>query len=87
MAYSQKCPRCQGSKSWSVRRGKRRCSVFRYEWRAERLPLHLSRTEWKRLLRWFLLGQSSARITQEAHLGRGQVLRALTLVRKAMYGA
>lgn len=48
------------------------------------MPLHLTRSEWKRLLRWFLLGQSSARIAQEAHLGREQVLRALTLVRGAM---
>jgi len=84
MANLQKCPRCQNTKSWAVRRGKRRCSVCRYEWRANRLPLHLSRSDWKRLLRWFLLGQSSTRVAQEAHLGRGQVLRALTLVRQAM---
>jgi len=84
MAHIQKCPRCQSSKSWDVRRSKRRCSVCRYEWQADRLPLRLSQAGWKRLLRWFLLGQSSARIAQEARLGRGQVLRALTLVRKAM---
>ena len=30
------------------------------------------------------MGQSSARVAEEAHLGREQVLRALTLVRKAM---
>lgn len=35
-------------------------------------------------MRWFLLGQSSATIAQEAHLGRGQVLRALTLMRQVM---
>jgi transposase len=84
MAHIQKCPRCQNSKSWAVRRDKRRCSVCRYEWRVERLPLRLSRVEWQRLLRWFILGQSSARVAQEAHLGRGRVLRALTLVRRAM---
>ena len=84
MAHKQRCPRCRSTKSWNIRRGKKRCSVCRYEWRASRLPLHLSRSEWKRLLRWFLLGQSGARIAQEAHLGRGQVLRALTLVRQAM---
>ncbi len=48
------------------------------------LPLHLSRAEWKRLLRWFLLGLSSTAISREAGLGRGQVLRALILVREAM---
>ena len=84
MANSQKCPQCGNRRSWSIRRGKRRCSACRYEWRVNKLPLHLSRAEWKRLLRWFLLGQSSARVAEEAHLGREQVLRALALVRKAM---
>jgi transposase len=40
--------------------------------------------EWRRLLRWFILGQSSAVIAQEAHLERKRVLRALLLVRQAM---
>jgi len=84
MAKLQRCPRCGNRKSWSVRRGKRRCSACKYEWRANQLPLHLTPSEWKRLLRWFLLGQSSARVAQEAHLGREQVLRALSLVRMAM---
>ncbi len=84
MAKKQKCPRCGNSKSWAVRREKRKCSVCRYEWKANRLPLHLTRAEWKRLLRWFLLGLSSAGIAREAGFGKGQVLRALMLVRQAM---
>jgi len=84
MASRQKCPRCGNSKSWIIRRDKRKCSACRHEWRANHLPLHLSRNEWKRLLRWFVLGLSSAGIAREAGLGRGQVLRALTLVRQAM---
>ena len=70
MANLQKCPRCGNKKTWAIRRGKRKCSACEYEWRANRLPLHLSRAEWKRLLRWFLLGQSSPRIAEEAHLDR-----------------
>ncbi len=46
--------------------------------------MHLDRAEWKRLLRWFLLGLSSTAISREAGLGREQVLRALTMVREAM---
>lgn len=84
MANIGKCPRCRNARSWRVRRGKRKCSACRYEWRADRLPLHLSHAEWKRLLRWFLLGLSSTAISREAGLGRGQVLRALILVREAM---
>ena len=48
------------------------------------MPLRLSRAEWKRVLRWFLLGQSSARIAEESHIDRKKVLEALTLVREAM---
>jgi transposase len=44
----------------------------------------LTPAEWRRLLRWFALGQSSAVIAQEAHLERKRVLRALLLVRQAM---
>ena len=84
MASIKKCPRCGNKKSWRVRREKRKCSACRYEWRANGLPLHLSEAEWKKLLRWFLLGLSSAAVSREAGLGREQVLRALTLVREAM---
>jgi transposase len=84
MAHLQKCPRCGNTKSWAIRRGRRKCSACRHEWRADRLPLYLSHAGWRRLLRWFLLGQSSARIAEEAHLGREQVLRALNVVRGAM---
>jgi len=84
MAKAIKCPRCGNTRSWIVRRGKRKCSACKYEWRTAKLPLHLTPLEWKHLLRWFLLGQSSARIAKETHLDRKRVLRALTLVREAM---
>lgn len=84
MRIVHKCPRCENKKSWAIRRGKRRCSRCRYEWRANKLPLNLSRAEWKRLLRWFFLGQSSARVADEARIDRKKVLRALALVRGVM---
>jgi transposase len=84
MVNIRRCPRCGNAKSWRVRRGKRKCSACRYEWHESGLPLQLTVTEWKRLLRWFLLGLSSSAISREAGLGREQVLRALSLVREAM---
>jgi transposase len=48
------------------------------------LPLRLSPLQWRRLLRWFVLGQSAAVIAQESRLERKRVLRALLLVRQAM---
>ena len=84
MRIIHKCPRCGNKKSWAIRRGKYRCSRCRYEWRDNKLPFNLSRAEWKRLLRWFLLGQSSARVADETRIDRKKVLRALTLVREVM---
>lgn len=78
------CPRCGNNKSWSIRREKRRCTACRYEWKLKPLPLNLTRAEWKRLLRWFALGQSSARTAIESGIGKNKILAALTLVRKAM---
>ena len=78
------CPRCQHAKSWSIRRGKSRCAACHYEWVPRALPLRLSPGEWRRLLRWFVLGQSAEVIAQEARLERKRVLRALIVVRQAM---
>lgn len=78
------CPRCQHPRSWKVRRGKRRCAACRYEWTPKALPLRLTRAEWRRLLRWFLLEQSAVVIARETGLERKRVLRALRLVRQAM---
>jgi transposase len=84
MKIINQCPRCSNKKSWAVRRNKRKCTVCKYEWRANSLPLRLTRAEWKRLLRWFLLGQSGLRIAEESRIERKKVLKALTLVRKCL---
>ena len=86
MGRRVRCPRCQGTKSWDLKSGKQRCGVCRYDWRPQRMPLRLTRREWGRLMRWFVLGLSAAHVAQEAQLGREQVLRALLLVRQAMAG-
>src|SRR5437899_12353975 len=78
------CPRCMHTKSWALRRDKRRCAACRYEWRPDGLPLRLTVAEWRRLLRWFVLGQSAAVIAREARLERTRVLRALLLLRERM---
>jgi transposase len=84
MVEKSKCPRCQHPKNWRVRRGKLRCAACHYEWVPRALPLRLTRAQWRRLLRWFMLGQSSASIAREARLERRRVLRALRVVRQAM---
>lgn len=84
MGQHTRCPRCRYPKSWKVRRGKRRCAACRYEWKPRGLPLRLTRAQWRRLLRWFLLAQSTVVIARETRLDRKRVLRALPLVRQAM---
>jgi transposase len=48
------------------------------------LPLRLSEAEWRRLLRWFVLGHSAAVIAREARLDRKRVLRGLLVLRARM---
>lgn len=79
-----KCPRCECQKLWEVRRKKVRCSDCHYEWTPGRLPLYLTRQEWKGILHWFLRGLPSAAVAQETGLHRQRVLRALLCVREAM---
>lgn len=86
MGQKARCLRCGHPKSWAVRRNKRRCAACRYEWRPQALPLRWTRPEWRRVLRWFLLGHSAAVIAQETHLERKRILRALLVVRQAMVG-
>lgn len=79
------CPRCGTKKVYSVRRGKCRCSPCKYEWKPDRLPLRLSRIEWREILNYFLLGLSSNLIAQETGIERKRVVRALLVVREVLY--
>jgi hypothetical protein len=70
-----------------LRDGRRRCARCRLDWRPGRLPLRLSRGEWRTLLTWFARGAPSADIARETGLERKRVLRALSVVRQAMLRA
>jgi len=79
-----RCPRCGAGKIYRVRRGYARCAGCGYEWRPGRMPLKLTREEWRRVLHLFLLGLSSNKITEETGLQKKRVLRALTKAREVM---
>jgi hypothetical protein len=49
-----------------------------------RLPLYLTKEQWKEIIKWFLLEQSSQNIAIRTSLERGRVLRALTIIRRAL---
>lgn len=78
------CPRCKCEKVYSIRREKLRCYGCKYEWLPDRLPLRLSRKEWKEILRWFLHGLSAKAISNETRINRKRIIRALMIVRKSM---
>jgi transposase len=78
------CPRCGATKSWLLKDGRRRCARCRRDWRPGRLPLRLSRPQWREVLRWFVRDATSADIARETGLERKRVLRALTIVRQAL---
>jgi transposase len=64
-----------------MKRGNRRCAVCRYDWYPNRLPLHLTRTQWRSILGWFLREQSAKVIAEETGLERRRVIRALMYAR------
>lgn len=79
-----RCLRCENTKLWSIRRAKLKCSKCRYEWAQNKLPLNLTKSEWKKALRYFLLGLSSNKIASETGLNKQRVLRALGKAREVM---
>jgi transposase len=78
------CPKCRSKKVYLLGNKKRRCSKYQYEFTPHRLPLRLTRDQWKDILKWFLLEQSSQNISIRSSLERRRVMRALTVVRRAL---
>lgn len=84
MAARTRCPRCGETRVWTLNDGRHRCARCRFDWRPGRLPLRLTPSQWRSLLRWFVRGAPSADIARETRLDRKRVLRALTVVRTAI---
>jgi len=78
------CPRCHCTKVYRLGTGKRRCSQCHYDFTPHRLPLYLTRDQWKEIITWFLLEQSSQKIANRTGIDRKRVLRALTWIRRAL---
>lgn len=78
------CTKCRYGFWYRIRRGYYRCKRCRRDFLPQRLPLRLTRVQWRSLLDWFMREQSAQCISNETGLERKRVLRALTLVRRAM---
>jgi hypothetical protein len=78
------CPKCEAKKVYLLSNGKRKCSGCKYEFTPHRLPLYLTRDQWREIIRWFLLEQSSQNISLRTGFERRRVLRALTIIRTSL---
>jgi transposase len=85
MGGVHRCPRCGEGKPWRVRRGHLKCRACRREWQPAKLPLTLTRTQWRRVAHLFVLGLSTKQVTEESGLQRTRVLRALSAIRRSLF--
>ena len=79
-----KCTKCGHGFWYRIRRDYFRCKKCKRDFKPRRLPLNLSRAQWRELLAWFMREQSVDAISNETGLERKRVLRALAYVRRAM---
>ena len=56
----------------------------RHEWNPKKLPLQLTKKQWKQILKCFALGLSSNKISEQTGITKQRVLRALSYVRIAV---
>jgi len=81
---NKRCPGCNYNKYWVIRRGEYKCTKCKHEWTPYRLPLRLTKTQWQKILRYFILGLSSNKIASETGTDKRRILRALNTTRKVM---
>ena len=79
-----RCPKCKAKTVYLLASGKRRCARCRFDFIPHRLPLRLTKDQWKEIMRWFLLEQSGQNIAIRTSLKRLRVLRSLTIIRRAL---
>jgi len=78
------CPKCRSKKVYLLGTGKLRCARCHYDFTTHRLPLYLTKDQWKEIISWFLLEQSSQTISLRTSIERERVLRALTIIRQVL---
>jgi transposase len=78
------CPKCEAKKVYLLSNGKRKCSECKYEFTPHRLPLYFTRDQWRKIIRWFLLEQSSQNISLRTGFERRRVMRALKIIRTSL---
>jgi transposase len=84
MKKLSRCPRCGSSKYWKIRRGGRKCTRCRYEYRIKVADVKPLKIQWKKIIEWFVLEQSIERIVEQTGISKYKVMKALMHIRKLM---
>lgn len=82
------CPYCGFSKSWILRREKRKCKKCRREWSQRKYPVSEIRStekEWQKCIDVFLRERTIHRIMQETKIPHCRVERMVLRLRKCMH--
>ncbi len=81
------CPSCRYTRSWSVRRSKRKCKRCRHEFGSKQYPVRYIRStvaEWQDCIAIFLRQRTSAQITAETGIGANRAVRMTQVLRFCM---
>jgi len=74
-------PKMQFKKLYKMSSGKRRCSECKYDFIPHKLPMRLTRVEWKQIIHFFLMEQNSNSIIERTRFEWCRVFRELTKIR------
>ena len=84
------CPQCQYTRSWKLRRGKRKCKRCRHEFSPRRYPVlgfRVTSEEWERCIAVFLRERTIRRVSEETGKSHCLTERMLMHLRESMTDA
>ena len=82
------CPSCGYSRTWRLRRNKRKCKKCRKEFSCKKYPVEgfrLETYEWKKIIRTFLCERTIIRIAEEANISQKTSQKTAHHLRLEMY--
>ena len=78
------CYFCGGKRFWKIRRNHLKCKSCRRELTCNLGNLHLSKYQWRKIIQWFVLEQSSNKIQEQTTVSKYCILKALLKLRQQM---
>ncbi len=78
------CKKCGSKSFWKVRRNHLKCKKYRHEINKRFGGLNLSKSNWYKIIYWFVLEQSSNRIQEQTNISKYFVLKTLLVLREQM---